>query len=306
MAIQKEIWTQYIQESLFKDNDFLTHAFNADQYVLEGKVVHIPNAGATQNVVKNRTTLPATVTTRTDVDVTYAIDEFTSDPILIPNADTVELSYDKMSSALSETTGAIKVLVADWMLYNWRAENATSIVRTTGGAAATTVAAHLPGATGTRKKLSLADIKAARLVMNKQNVPKDDRFMLIDSDMYDQLMDELNITTYREASQFMDLPKGVLGKIYGFNMMERTTVGVASNAATPVIQAPGTASTTADNGVVLAWHISTVERALGTINFFEHLNDPTFYGDVYSALVRMGGRKRRNDQKGIVAIIQTP
>lgn len=306
MAIQKEIWTQYIQESLFKDNDFLNYAFNADQFVLEGKVVHIPNAGATQNIVKNRTSLPATVSTRTDVDVTYAIDEFTSDPILIQNAETVELSYDKMSSALSETTGAIKTLVADWMLYNWRAENATSIVRTSGGAGALSVNAHLPGATGTRKKLSLVDLKAARLVLNKQNVPADDRYMLIDSDMYDQLMDELTITQYREGSENLNLPQGVIRKLFGFNIMERTTVGVASNATTPVIQPPGTASTTADNGVALAWHMNTVERALGTINFFEHLSDPTFYGDVYSALVRMGGRKRRNDQKGIVAIIQTP
>ena len=306
MAIQKEIWTQYIQESLFKDNDFLNYAFNANQYVLEGKVVHIPNAGSTPSVVKNRTTLPATVTQRTDIDVTYSIDEFTSDPVLIPNADTVELSYDKMSSVLSETTGAIKTLVAEWMLYNWRAENASSIVRTTGGSGALSVPAHMPGATGTRKKLSLADIKAARLVLNKQNVPKEDRYMLLDSDMYDQLMDELNITTYREASMYMDLPKGVIGKIYGFNMMERSYVLTSNNAGTPVIQLPGTASTAADNGVVLAWHLNTVERALGTIDFFEHLNDPTFYGDIYSALVRMGGRKRRTDQKGIVAIIQQP
>ena len=79
MAIQKEIWTKYIQENLFKDNEFLNYAFNADQYVLEGKVVHIPNAGSTANVVKNRTTLPATVIQRADVDITYSIDEFTTD-----------------------------------------------------------------------------------------------------------------------------------------------------------------------------------------------------------------------------------
>ena len=300
MAIQKEIWTRHIQENLFKENDFLNYAFNADQYVIQGKVVHIPNAGNAPTVVKNRSSLPATVTQRTDIDITYAIDEFTTDPILIPNADTVELSYDKLSNVLSEHESALRQLTGDWMLYNWRAENSTSIVRTSGA----NVAAHMPSATGTRKKLMLADIKSARLTLNKQNVPRDERYMLIDSDMYDQLMDELNITQYRESSKDLDLPKGVIGKLYGFYMMERTAVLTANNAGTPVIQQPGTAGAATDNGVVLAWQKNTVERALGTIDFFENLGDPTYYGDIYSALVRMGGRKRRNDQKGIVAIVQ--
>ena len=89
MAIQKEIWTNYIMGNLFKNNEFLNYAYNADQYVLAGKVVHIPQAGAKPGTQRNRTQLPASVTQRTDVDITYAIDEFTSDPILIPNADKI-------------------------------------------------------------------------------------------------------------------------------------------------------------------------------------------------------------------------
>ena len=302
MAIQKEIWTNHIQENLFKDNEFLNYAFNADQYVLQGKVVHIPNAGSSPAVVKNRSSLPATVTQRTDIDITYAIDEFTTDPILIPNADTIELAYDKLSSALSDSEAALRQLVAEWMLYNWRAENASSIVRTTGA----NVNAHTTGATGTRKKFTLADVKAARLALNKQNVMKENRYLLIDSDMYDQLADELNITQYRESSKDLDLPKGVIGKLFGFYIMERSNVLVSNNAGTPVIQQPGASTAITDNGVALAWQKNTVERALGTVDFFENLGDPTYYGDIYSALVRMGGRKRRNDQKGVVSIIQQP
>src|ERR1043165_4073960 len=110
MGIQNEIWTDHIQANLFKDNEFLNYAFNADQYVLMGKVVHIPNAGVTANIIKNRTSLPATVIQRTDIDITYSIDEFTTDPILIPNADTVELSYDKLTNVLSEYEAALRQL----------------------------------------------------------------------------------------------------------------------------------------------------------------------------------------------------
>ena len=42
MAIQKEIWEKSIVEGLFAPNSFLSKAFNADEYVEAGKIVHIP------------------------------------------------------------------------------------------------------------------------------------------------------------------------------------------------------------------------------------------------------------------------
>ncbi len=44
MAIQKEIWEKSIVEGLFAPNSFLSKAFNADEYVEAGKIVHIPQA----------------------------------------------------------------------------------------------------------------------------------------------------------------------------------------------------------------------------------------------------------------------
>ena len=35
---------------------------------------------------------------------------------------------------------------------------------------------------------------------------------------------------------------------------------------------------------------------------FEKLDDPTYYGDIYSFLVRAGGRSRRPNHKGIVVL----
>ena len=43
---------------------------------------------------------------------------------------------------------------------------------------------------------------------------------------------------------------------------------------------------------------------MGDIKFFERVGDPTYYGDIYSVSVRMGARIRREDAKGIVAIVQ--
>ena len=54
----------------------------------------------------------------------------------------------------------------------------------------------------------------------------------------------------------------------------------------------------------LFWQKSMVRRALGETKMFENTGDPTYYGDVYSFLNRMGGRRSRGDAKGVLGLIQ--
>ena len=119
MAIQKEIWEKSIVEGLFAPNSFLSKAFNADEYVEAGKIVHIPQAGAASKVEKNRTSLPATVKQRTDTDKTFELAAFTTDPVLIPDADKVELSYNKRESVLRQDKLALHEAVAKDFLFAW-------------------------------------------------------------------------------------------------------------------------------------------------------------------------------------------
>lgn len=300
MAIQKEVWEGDIVEALWANNQFLNFAFNADQYVLAGKVVHIPQAGTSVSASTNRSSLPATVTTRTDTEINYSLDEITTDPILIPNADTVEFSYDKRNSVMSDSKNAIAEAAALNLLFKWNPTASANIIRTTGSA----VAAHTDSATGNRKAFGVADVKAAAKQFNKWNMPATDRYLMLDADMYDQLMSDLSATQYRDFSASLDQANGVVGKLYGFNIMQRSQVARYTNASTPVPVSWATAGAAAHNAAALAWHKNSVERALGMVNFFEKLGDPQYYGDVYSALVRVGGRIRRGDGKGILAIVQ--
>jgi hypothetical protein len=300
MAIQREIWQDHIEGNLFKNNEFLLASTDAAQYVLQGKVVHIPQAGALPNVVKNRTSLPATVLQRADTDITYSLDEFTTDPILIPHAETIELSYNKRESVLGEHQSALKQTIADNMLVTWAPAGATNLLRTTGAA----TAAHLDSGTGNRKKLTAKDLKAAQLALNKQNVPMEGRYALLSADLFQQLTDDLGITDYRDFSAAYNIKDGVLGRLFGFNIMMRSSVVSYTNDTVPVINAVGATPAAADNDAVLCWQIDALERAVGEIKFFERIDDPTFYGNVYSVRIRMGGRKRRNDQRGVVAIVQ--
>jgi hypothetical protein len=301
MAIQKEIWEDHIEGNLFKNNEFLLASTDAGQFVLQGLVVHIPQAGATANVAVNRSSLPATVVQRTDTDVTYSLDEYTTDPILIPNAEIFELSYNKRESVLSEYEASLRQTVADNLLIDWSPTGSTGLViRTSGNATAST----LGGTTGNRASFTVNDLKNAQLQLNKQNVPMEGRYALMSADMFQQLTDNLSATLYRDFSATYEAKDGVLGKLFGFNIMMRGGVVTYNNATAPVVNAYGASPNATDNDGVLCWQVGAVERALGQIKFFERIGDPTYYGDVYSVSVRMGGRLRRADAKGIVAIVQ--
>ena len=301
MAIQKEIWEDHIEGNLFKNNEFLLASTDAGQYVLSGHVVHIPQAGATANVVKNRSSLPATVVQRGDTDVTYTLDEYTTDPIMIPNAETFELSYNKRESVLSEYELSLRQTIADNLLIDWAPTGTTGlVVRTSGTATATT----LPGTTGNRARFTVVDLKNAQLQLNKQNVPMEGRYALISADMFQQLTDDMSATQYRDFSAAYDVKDGVLGRLFGFNIMMRSNVVTYTNDTAPVVNPYGATPAATDNDGVLCWQIGAVERALGDIKFFERIGDPTYYGDVYSVIVRMGARIRRQDALGIVAVVQ--
>ncbi len=314
-GIIPETWTNYIIETLFKDNEFMLESIDESQYVLVGSVVHIPQAGTPSGVKRNRENLPATITRRKDIDITYSLDELTTDPRMIPNADVAQLSYNKLDSCMSEDMSALKQVAAEAMLYNWRP---TYFLKTTGA----TIAAPL--GTGNRKSICVADFVAAKKLLNKWNVPKADRHCLLDTEMIAQLATELSVTSTRQTSVLYDQVTGEIKKLEGFTIHERSTALIVSNqtlsaessyfkwTSTDLTYTPeqlaaidaGTANiATTAASVGLFWHKTMVARAMGTTDMFYREKDPTYYADIYSFLQRLGGRTRRADGKGVLGVL---
>ena len=320
MSVVPEIWTDFIVGNLFKNNEFLLQSVDESQYVIQGKVVHVPQAGAPSGVKRNRTQLPATITRRSDVDVTYALDEFTTDPRFIPDADKVQLSYDKMESCMTEDMSYLRQVVADTMFYNWRP---TYFIK----ASKTKSADYLIHGTGVRTGVCVDDFVKAKEIMNKWSIPKEDRYVALNSEMYAQICNDVrNATNENLMTAVYDPTTGRLEKLEGFVIIERATVLLASNStltavsgkpyfefATDLTYSPEeyeaieTGEQAAANtacAVGLFWQKSAVRRALGETKMFENEGDPTYYGDIYSFLQRMGGRKSRGDGKGVLGLIQ--
>lgn len=296
-AIQQEFWVNYIVGNLFKDSQFVNYCDNEDQYVLNGSVVHIPTAGATPAVVKNRSTYPASVTRRTDVDITYALDVYTTDPIHIPRAEELEVSYDKMGSVLDEHVNALGQVMGDDLLIKWLTNSGT-VLRTTGSASAEALA---PSATGTRLAMTKDELRRAAAFMDRNNIPASERYALIPSDMYQQLLTDSTLLG-RDGifGGEVDLKNGIIGTLYGFKLMKRSAVAVYD--ATPTLKALGAAGAATDNMAAICWQKNAVTKAWGDKEFFEDKKNPLYYGDIYSALCKMGGRVKRT--AGVVAIVQ--
>lgn len=295
MAVQKEIWLSSIVGLLFAQNSFMAKAFSADEYVNQGKTVHIPQAGAPSGVKKNRAELPASVKQRTDSDLTFVLDEYTTDPVHIPHADTVELSYDKRESVLRQDKLKLLDEVAKSFIAAWLPTDAKSTLKTTGEA----VAAHTPSATGKRKAFTADDVLAAMTAFNAADIPQEGRYLLLDAQMYSQLLASLTKTEGMAFLACADAVNGVVGKLHSFNVMLRSTVAAVSAEGTLVTEAAAT-----DCAAALAWHEQSVCRALGETKMYSNEDDPTYYGDIYSFLVRAGGRRMRNDGAGVLAIVQ--
>lgn len=294
MALNKEIWIESIVGNLFADGTFLGRSVNHSSFV-DNKTVHVPNAGSAPEVTKNRAVFPATASGRTDYDLDYSIDEFTTAPFRISNAEEVELSYDKRESIVGACREALAEAVANDVLESWVPASFEKVVTTGSG-----VAPHLASQTNNRKAVAIADILAVKKLFDKNNIPQDGRCFMLDYEMYNQLLGALSESQANAFLATADASKGIVGKLFGFDFYMRSNVLRCNSGGTAL--ASSAAAT--DQAAGIAWYDKAVSVALGQTEIFETQNDPTYYGDIVSALVRAGGKYMRNDKKGIVLLVQ--
>ncbi|SEW02004.1 hypothetical protein SAMN05428988_1320 [Chitinophaga sp. YR573] len=294
-----EQWAAYIIERFWKDNQFLKRAYDDSQYVMLGRIVHIPQPGAKPAVQKNRNVFPAVSVRRTDGDVNYSLDEYSTDPTHIPNIDAIHLSYSKQDSVMGDHMSVLNETVADDMLLKWGAN--APVVKTTGGLTAATVA-PVTGQVGNRLGFHHKDLAKLMIRMNMDNVPKDNRQCLVDDNMYEFFYDTLSENSQRDFSKYVDAANGVVGRIHGFDILTRSAVLASDNA--DAIKALGSALGATDNLGSLAWQKNSAAFAIGDTKVYQNADDALYYGGVTSTLVMAGGRVRRTDGLGIYNLVQ--
>ncbi|MBY0245837.1 MAG: hypothetical protein K2Q03_10310 [Sphingobacteriaceae bacterium] len=313
--VPQEFWSSYIVEKLFKTNPHMKLAFDESKYVKGGSIVYIPQSGGKPNVVKNRSTLPAAAVQRADTVVFYPLDVWTTDPTNITWAEANEISYAKQDSVLGDHTSVLAETAGDEILLSW----VRGFKPTVGGGSAVdylptsrmiaTAGVSAPvnpndGQTGTRLAFTYKEVSKMQALFNKDGVAKEDRYAIIESYMLEQLMESLTTNQMHAFEQTADLKNGILGRLYGFTILDRSSV-LAFNKTTKQPIPMGQALAATDNLAALFWQKNSVSVSLGDTELFQDEKNPLYYGDVYSGLIKLGGRCRREDWKGIGVVVQT-
>ena len=305
MALIKEIWVQDIQEALNRNADFLPYSVDHSAYIAFG-VVHVPQSGANPTVNVNPSVLPLTIAQRTDTDLTYNLNQYALSPTLITNIDELQNSYDKRQSVIGQQMSTLTQTIGDYTAVSWCASGAANIVLTT-GAAGTSLP---PSGTGTRNAVALVDIANLAKKLDKDNVPRTGRKLLMQADMFWELftISEVVRASYN-GFQVNALATGVVAQLFGFDIMVRPTVAVFSKTGTSA-KAVGAAAAADDRLACIAWHQTTVSRALGAMNPMYDAGSngngkPEYLGSIFNMEVMLGSAILRTDMKGVAALVQT-
>jgi hypothetical protein len=311
--VPQELWSSYIVEKLRRTNPHMALCIDESQYVKGGSIVYLPQAGARPTTVKNRGFGAATAVQRADTAVMYALDVFTTDPTAITWSEAMEISYEKTDSVLADHTDTLAEAVGDELIYSWIRGVSPAVgggtttayipvarrIATTG---ADTAVNAIDGQTGTRKGCTYAELDKAQAQFNKDNVPKTERYAMFESYMLKEFQNSLNANQMAAFQQTADLANGIVGRYAGFTILERSLVLAFATTGTPRV--PGEALGATDNLACLLWQKQSVTKAMGDTELFQDFKNPLYYGDIHSALIKMGGRCRREDWKGIAVVIQ--
>lgn len=295
---EMKVWNKYIIEKLRRVNDWLMRSNDESRHVLGGATVYIPQAGADPVIEVNTSVYPGVAVQRTDSDINYNLDKYRTVPSHVAWEELQAISYDKIDSVLKGHSNALAEAVGDVMLIKWSPTVAGKQIATTGDDVD-----PVSTQAGNRKGFAPEDLARAMVAMNVANVPKNGRVAIIDDNMYGYFYDKLSANMMNAFNQFANNQTGLVGKLHGFDIYTRSAVlAYATGGATA--NAYGAALAATDNLASLCYQEDMVCRAIGETKLFTDRDNPLYYGDLFSAILRMGGRKKREDNNGVIAIVQ--
>jgi hypothetical protein len=311
-SLLTQLFYTEVQPKLFPVEDFLSRAVNDDEYVNYDQV-NLAHAGSIPNAVIDRVVLPASVSNRTDVATSYNLEEITTDPTRLGYSEELIVNYNKRSSILDQHAESIMATAGDRSLWRWAASaSGARVIKSTGktdGGAAATRTATGPSQTGTRNQFGKDDLVKIRQMFFADNVIKGNVDLsgvaVLTAQQYGDLIGLPNVAEAQKYGR-ATFPSGVVDRILGFDIYVRSNVLVYDNSDALKIQptAAGYAAAATDQDAALFFHPKFVRRAVGAIKPFVRLNDPLYYGDIMDMLVRFGAAAVRNDNKGIVVMME--
>jgi hypothetical protein len=287
-----------IASNLFPDNSFVNKAINDDAFATASKV-ELPQAGSLPTAVVDRDTFPLPVNTRVDVVKEYVINEISTSVTRLAFKDMLAANYNMAGEVVSDHTSVLENKSSENVAFKW-AGVGDNIIRTTGEARR----AILGTSTDNRAKIVRNDVLNVKRKMDAQDIPQENRQALFSAEMLNDLLEDANLMGIWELGERLRA-LGELSKLLGFEVNMRSTLLRYNNQLAPVnmgANVPTIAAT--DHAASLFWHPRFVRKAFKGVKVFLHLDDPSYQGDLYSAVAFTGASSRYIDGRGVYSIVE--
>lgn len=255
-----EVWAAGVTQSFIANQvviPTLNNAFTGD--VVAGNKVHVINA-TTPTIADYSATRTITAEALADTEVLLEIDQEKAFSVNVDDVDRVQASsefapwVDSAGRALAED--AEDYLLNTVMLVGAQNANPTDIVVDSADDALTAV-------------------RTMRTLMGKAKVPASGRYLVVSPDFADFLIQGLDDVSV--AGQDSELRNGVIGRLYGFTVLESPLLDYDGNT----------------NGAI-AYHESMV-AFVNQIQSLESLRNPTKFADIVRGLNVYGGKVLKNE-----------
>lgn len=180
-----------------------------DQYV-NNDVIHFTELGGDPTVLVNNKTYPLNIEALEDADKPISLDYYDTTATPVTDDELHACSYDKMASVQERHREALREKIHEKAIHAIApsAHTANTPVLLTTGEATTD---------GTRKRLTFADLLAAKEACDKMKMPKKDRILVLCSEhVNDLLATEQKFKEHYNINQ----TEGKIARLYGFDIYE--------------------------------------------------------------------------------------
>lgn len=228
-----------------------------DQYV-NNDVIHFTELGGDPTVLVNNTTFPLNIETLEDADKAISLDYYDTTATPVTDYELHACSYDKMSSVLERHREALREKIH---------EKSIHAIAPNGNTATTPVLLTSGGVTadGTRKKITFADLLAAKSACDKMKMPKNDRILVLCSDHVNDLLEtEQKFKEHYNINQ----TEGKIARLYGFDIYEYDGTPYYKVASKSKLAWGAVPSSSTDRQASVFYFNGRMMKANGSVKFY--------------------------------------
>ena len=206
---------------------------------------------------------------------------------------------------MEQQAAEINTKVAAYTMAHWSPTKEANILKTSG----TARASNIMGFTSQRKAVTKEDLlKVLNLIM-RMGVSSmgGNWYGMVTADMYTDLLSIPEFVDYYKTGNESRLKEGIIGRILGVDIFQRSTeeghCGLLYNGKTP-LSGDAEVKDSLLSGA-LFWNEKMVCRAEGRLRTVINENAPGYLGGtIIESFIRYGADIIRDDQKGVIALLE--